>query len=58
VELGLKQQVLPDDFIRLRRLLLAGEANEQDKQTFRGLQKELSSRLLSMDPLSAVNVLS
>ena len=58
VELGLKQDILPKDFIRLRRKSLAGEASTEEMETFRGLQYELSNRLLSMDPLSAFNVLS
>lgn len=58
VELGLKEDLLPKDFIRLRRKLLAGDATAEEAKTFRGLQRELSSRLLSMDPLSAFNVLS
>ena len=59
VELGLKQGVLPKEFLGLRRKLLAGDATAEEAETFRGLQKELSSRLLSMDnPLDAFNVLS
>ena len=58
VELGLKQDILPKDFIRLRRKSLAGEASAEEMETFRDLQIELSNRLLSMDPLSAFNVLS
>ena len=58
VELGLKQDILPKDFIRLRRKSLAGEASAEEMKTFRSLQIELSNRLLSMDPLSAFNVLS
>jgi len=58
VELGLKQDILPKDFIRLRRILLAGNATAEEAATFRGLQRELSNRLLSMDPSSAFNVLS
>ena len=59
VELGLKQGILPNDFLRLRRKLLAGDGNATEAETFRGLQKKLSSKLLSMDnPLDAFNVLS
>lgn len=58
VELGLKQDVLPDDFIRLRRKLLAGNASAKETEAFRNLQFELSNRLLAMDPLDAFNVLS
>ena len=58
VELGLKQDILPKDFIRLRRKSLAGEASAEEMKAFRSLQIELSNRLLSMDPLSAFNVLS
>ena len=58
VELGLKPGIVPTDFVRQRRLLLAGNATDEDAKTFRGLQIELSQRLLSMDPLSAFNVLS
>ena len=58
IEFGLKQSVLPDDFVRLRRKQLAGDATAEQKVAFRGSQIELSSRLLSMDPLDAFNVLS
>jgi len=58
VELGLKPDILPTDFVKLRRILLAGDATAEQAATFRGLQFELSKRLLSMDPLNAFNVLS
>ena len=58
VEFGLKQEVLPDDFISLRRKLLAGGASAEETKIFRSLQHELSNRLLSMDPLDAFNVLA
>ena len=58
VELGLKPDILPENFIKLRRILLAGNGTDEQAKAFRGLQIELSNRLLSMDPLSAFNVLS
>lgn len=58
VELGLKHEVLPNDFVKLRRILLAGNATPAQAESFRGLQFELSDRLLAMDPLEAFNVLS
>ena len=58
IEFGLKQTVLPDDFVRLRRKLMAGDATAEETVAFRALQIELSNRLLSIDPLDAFNVLS
>ena len=58
VEIGLKPDVMPKDFVRLRRKLLDQKATDEEKTTFRGLQFELSNRLLSMDPMSAFNLLS
>jgi len=58
VELGLKPDVMPKEFVRLRRLLLANEATAEQRAEFRALQLELSNRLLSMEPLDAFNVLS
>lgn len=58
IEFGLKQGILPDDFLRLRRKLLAGDAEASEEKAFRALQFELSNRLLSMNPLDAFNVLS
>ncbi len=58
VEFGLKQNILPTEFITLRRKVLAGTATTEEATTFRSLQIELSERLLSMDPLDAFNVLS
>jgi len=49
---------MPKDFVKLRRKLLAGTATAEQQTTFRGLQFELSNRLLSMEPLQAFNVLS
>lgn len=58
VEFGLKQNILPKEFVTLRRKVLAGTATTAETTTFRGLQIELSERLLSMEPLDAFNVLS
>lgn len=58
IELGLKQGILPDDFLRLRRKILAGDTTASEESAFRALQFELSNRLLSMNPLDAFNVLS
>jgi len=58
VELGLKPNMMPEQFVSLRRKLLSGDATEEERAAFRNLQFELSNRLLSMEPLKAFNVLS
>lgn len=58
VELGLKPDVMPKEFVRLRRLMLANEATAEQREEFRTLQLKLSNRLLSTEPLDAFNVLS
>jgi len=58
VELGLKPDVMPKEFVTLRRRLLSGDATAEQNERFRALQYELSNRLLSMEPLDAFNVLS
>ena len=58
VELGLKPEVVPKEFVGLRRKLLAGDGTSEKRAAFRELQFEFSNRLLSMNPLDAFNVLS
>ncbi len=58
VELGLKPDVVPRDFLKLRRLLLSDDASDEEAKTFRSIQHGFSKSLLGMEPLDAVNVLS
>jgi len=58
VELGLKPEVVPDDFVARRRLLQSGEASENDAKTFRQMQFEFSDHLRALKPFEAVNVLT
>ncbi len=58
VELGIRPVVIPADFIRARRKLLAGPVTAEERSQFRALQFQLSETLLPMDPEAVVNVLS
>lgn len=55
VEFGLKPEVVPAEFVARRRKILAGSADADEAARFRSLQKEFSTRLLTMDPAEAVN---
>jgi len=55
VELGLKPEVVPSEFVARRRRILAGDADAREAAAFRSLQREFSTRLLIMDPAEAVN---
>ncbi len=58
VELGLRPEVVPDDFVSRRRHLQSGGATAEDAKLFRQMQFDFSEQLRSLDPLDAVNVLS
>lgn len=55
VELGLKPEVVPPEFVARRRRMLSGNADADEAAAFRSLQKEFSTRLLNMEPAEAVN---
>jgi hypothetical protein len=57
IELGLKPEVVPDEFIPRRRQLARGEATEADAAAFRDLQFAFSESLRGLEPFEAVNVL-
>lgn len=57
IELGLKPEVVPADFVPRRRQLARGEATEADATAFRALQFAFSDSLRGLDPFEAVNVL-
>lgn len=57
IELGLKPEVVPDDFLSRRRQIARGEATEADADRFRALQLAFSDSLLGIDAFEAINVL-
>lgn len=58
VELGLKPEVVPPDFVPLRRKLARGEASGEEGAEFRELQFAFSETLRGLAPGDAVNVIS
>ena len=57
IEIGLKPDMVPKDFVPLRRLLLAGNAQPEDAKKFRSIQHDFSKKLLATDPFDAFNIL-
>ena len=57
-ELGLKPEVVPSEFVPLRRRQLQGELSDDEQAAFRHLQLTFSEELLSMSASNAVNLLS
>lgn len=55
--LGLRPEVVPSDFVPLRRRQLLGQFSENDQAEFRRLQFTFSDALLSMSHDDAVNLL-
>jgi len=58
VALGLKPEVVPSDFVPLRRRQLKGELSEGEQSQFRRIQFDFSNALLSLSPSDAVNLFS
>lgn len=58
VDLGLKPEVVPPDFVPRRRKLARGEASSAEAAEFRALQLAFSEKLRSLAPGDAVNVIS
>jgi|GEM_PF-1248720 len=57
IELGLKPEVVPAEFVPSRRQLARGNATKSEVAAFRALQFEFSENLRGLDAFEAVNVL-
>ena len=57
VELGLKPEIVPHQFVPMRRRLARGEATEGEARSFRALQFTFSDTLRALAPSDAVNVI-
>ena len=57
IELGLKPEVVPAEFVPSRRQLARGNATKTEVAAFRALQFEFSENLRGLDAFEAVNVL-
>lgn len=58
VTLGLKPDMVPSEFVPLRRRHLAGTLDDDEQARFRRLQFTFSETLLAVTPGEAVNLLS
>ncbi len=58
VELGLRPEIVPAEFVPLRRKQLSGTASTDELSKFRTLQFQFSDRLLSAATSEAVNLLN
>ncbi|MGI9354124.1 MAG: hypothetical protein ACR2PF_03010 [Rhizobiaceae bacterium] len=58
VEVGLRPEIVPAEFVPLRRKQLAGAASADELNQFRTLQFQFSDRLLSASTDETVNLLS
>lgn len=58
IELGLKPEVVPAEFVPRRRKLARGEASEAEAAEFRALQFEFSEKLRALAHDEVVNIIS
>lgn len=57
IDLGLKPEVVPEEFVPRRRQIARGEATKEDAARFRVLQFEFSDKLRGLSSAQAVNIL-